>query len=336
VPLFRRKHSAADDPRPEIEAFWIWWARHRDEVLAAADDGDTDSSARLLRPAVEAIRPGLDWELGRGRGPSLYLLVVSSGGTATLRAVAERWMLAAPPPDDDVAYAATRPRDPDMDEVTLTVDDFELPLREMVAGTRVDLERGRVDVVVHHPLFPLLDRDGRLRAAFLAVDAALGEDDVERWLGAVEVATDSPLDAIAVSALSAVVDQLRPEGAGWVVLEGSSPDGSVRALVRRPFAPVDRPLCDTHVALLLSGAADDETMQSVANAAVQALGGDGPHAVLVSQVVAPAQVSIHLYVDGLTVDPEAARPVLAMWTGGGARLHVERDPAWREIGHLLA
>ena len=83
MPLFRRKHSTADDPRPEIEAFWIWWARHRDEVLLAADDGDADSIERLVRPAVEAIRPGLDWELGRGRGLSRYLLVVSSGGNAT-------------------------------------------------------------------------------------------------------------------------------------------------------------------------------------------------------------------------------------------------------------
>ena len=109
----------------------------------------------------------------------------------------------------------------------------------------------------------------------------------------------------------------------------------MRALVRRPFAPVDRPLCDTHVALLLSGAAEDETVVALAAKALAALGGDGPHAVLVAQVVAPTRVTVHYYVDGLTVDPRAAEVPLATWTAGPSRVHVHRDPAWREIGHLL-
>jgi hypothetical protein len=337
VPLFHRKDRTPDDPRPQIERFWAWWAEHRDEVLDAADAGDAERVTALLRPAVQAVREGLDWELSRGRGESRHLLVVSSGGNTELRAVAERWVRTAPPADEDIAYAATRPADPHMDELTLTVDDYELPLAEMVSGARIDRQRGRVDVIVHHPLFPLLDEDSRLRAAFLALDLALGENDVERWLGAVEVAADAPIDAIAVSSLGLVVDQLRPaEGGGWAMLEGSSPQGSVRAIVRRPFAPVDRPLCDTHVALLLSGAADDEAVQQITAKALEAVGGDGPHAVLVGYVIAPQLVTAHLYVDSLTVDPEMARPIVRTWSAGAARLHIARDPAWREIGHLLA
>ena len=336
MPLFRRKDAPDEDPRPAIEAFWQWWAEHRDAVVAAADTGDGATVRGLLGPAVEALRPGLDWELAPGREGARHLLVLSAGGSAQLRPVAARWLVAAPAADEAVGYAASRPRDARMTERALDVDGFDLPLVEMVAGTRVDRQRGRVDVVVHHPLFPLLDADGRLRAAFLALDAALGEDDVERWLGAVEVAADAPLDAIPVSTLPDVVDLLRPEaGAGWVVLEGSSGEGSVRALVRRPFGPADRPLCDTHVALLLRGAAADATVGAVAGAALSALGGDGPHAVLVAQVVTPRNVTVHCYVDGLTVDPEAARPALDGWTAGPARLHVEHDPAWRGIGHLL-
>jgi hypothetical protein len=335
VALFHRKDRTPVDPRPQIEAFWAWWADHRDEVVAAADAGNTDHVAALLGPAVQGMREGLDWELSRGRGDSRHLLVVSSGGNTELRAVAERWALSAPPADEDIAYAATRPADPHMDELTLNVDDYELPLTEMVSGTRVDQQRGRVDVVVHHPLFPLLDQDSRLRAAFLALDLALGEDDVERWLGAVEVSADPPLDAIAVSALRLVVDQLRPTESGWVMLEGSTPQGLVRAIVRRPFAPVDRPLCDTHVALLLSGTADFAAAQDITGKVLKALGGDGPHAVVVAYIITPKLVTVHLYVDGLTVDPELARPVFGTWSAGTGRMHVERDPIWRAVGHLL-
>jgi hypothetical protein len=337
VALFHRKDRTPDDPRPQIHEFWAWWAEHRDEVLSAADAGDADRVTALLRPAVDRIGEDLDWELSPGRGDSRHLLVVSSGGNTELRAVAERWALSAPPADPDIAYAASRPADPRTNELTLTVDDYDLPLAEMVSGTRVDRQRGRVDVVVHHPLFPLLDQESRLRAAFLALDFALGEDDVERWLGAVEVSADTPIDAIPVSALSFVVDQLRPptEG-GWVMLEGTSPQGSVRALVRRPFAPVDRPLCDTHVALLLSGTADDAAVHEVIGNVLDAFGGEGPHAVLVAYVITPNLVTVHLYVDSLTVDPEAARPVVrTAWSAGTARVHIERDPAWRAVGHLL-
>jgi hypothetical protein len=337
VALFHRKDRTPDDPRPQIHEFWAWWAGHRDEVLSAADAADADRVTALLRPAVDRIGEDLDWELSPGRGDSRHLLVVSSGGNTELRAVAERWALSAPPADPDIAYAASRPADPRINELTLTVDDYDLPLAEMVSGTRVDRQRGRVDVVVHHPLFPLLDQESRLRAAFLALDFALGEDDVERWLGAVEVSADTPIDAIPVSALSLVVDQLRPptEG-GWVILEGTSPQGSVRALVRRPFAPVDRPLCDTHVALLLSGTADDAAVHEVIGNVLDAFGGEGPHAVLVAYVITPNLVTVHLYVDSLTVDPEAARPVVrTAWSAGTARVHIERDPAWRAVGHLL-
>ncbi len=43
-----------------------------------------------------------------------------------------------------------------------------------------------------------------------------------------------------------------------------------------------------------------------------------------------------MYVDGLEVSPDDARPALEGWTGGTGRLHVSHDPAWREVGHLLA
>ncbi len=330
----RRDRQPADDPRPAVAEFWRWWAEHRDEVLAAADAGRLDEVQARLGPAIAGLDPDLAWDLSPGH-TTKYLMVVSGSGSVDRQAIAERWRLAAPSDDPDVMYASSRPKHPDPAAAVLHVDDYELPLAEAVAATRVDGQRGRLDVVVHHPLFPLLAKEHRLDAAFRSLDLVLGEDDVERWLGEVEVSADAPLDPIALTMLPAVVDQLHPGSSGWAVLQGTSPDGEVTGTVRRPFSRIDRPLCDTHVALLLPGAATEEKVRGAGEAALAALGGDGPHAVLVGYVITPRQSTVHLYVDGLEVDPEAVRPTLKAWSAGNARILVSRDPAWREVGYLL-
>lgn len=321
--LFRRKAQQPADPRPAIEQFWRWWAENRESVISAADASDNDRVAALLGPAVAAIDGDLGWELRDGRS-TRYLLVLSGRGKPELRVVAERWYRAAPEPDAEVDYAPARRRDVRVLESTLVVDDFELPLDELVAGTRFDQRRLRFDIVVHHPLFPLLQQESRLRVAFLALEAALGEDDVERWIGTVEVAADAPLDAIAMAALPTVIDQLRPAGQ-----RGG-----------------DRWICDTYVAVMLTypkGAdglpVDEKIMAAIREleaACMAALGGDGPHVALIGRELGAGRAIVHIYVDGLVVDPKLAKPVLSGWEHGMARLRTVPDPAWRAVGHLLA
>lgn len=341
---FRRKEQQSTDPRSAIGRFWEWWDGQRDAVVQAADSRDSERVTALLRPAVAELDPSLTWEVRPGQD-ARYALVVSGGGRPELRSLAERWYLAAPEADGDIEYAPARRRDPRVFGSTLTIDDYDVPLDELVTGTRLDQQRLRLDVVIHHPLFPLLDQESRLRVAYLGLDAALGEDDVERWLGTVEISADPPVDAVPVSSLPAVVDQLRPPGDQWVVLKGSGPRGTINATVRRPFTRADRPLCDTHVVVALSyptgtdGLPAEEsvttTLQDLEQRIMSALGGDGPHAVLVGHELAGGRARVHTYVDGLAVNPKAAKPALAGWEYGSAKLQSSADPAWRGVSHLL-
>lgn len=342
--VFRRRDQQSTDTTAAIGRFWKWWDGQRKAVVEAADARDSERVTALLKPAVAELDPSLTWEVRPGQD-ARYALVVSGGGRPELRSLAERWYLAAPEPDDDIEYAPARRRDPRVFTSTLTIDDYDIPLDELVAGTRLDQQRLRLDVVVHHPLFPLLDEASRLRVAYLGLDAALGEDDVERWLGNVEISADPPVDSVPVSSLPTVVDQLRPPGDQWVVLKGSGPRGTVIATVRRPFTRADRPLCDTHVVVTLSYPTGDDglpaeegittTLQDLEQHIVSALGGDGPHAVLVGHELAGGWARIHAYVDGLAVKPKTAKPVLRNWQYGSAKLQSEVDPAWRGVGHLL-
>lgn len=342
--LFRRKAEPGADPRPAIDKFWEWWEQNRSDVRAAVAAGDTDRAAALMRPVVAAIDPELEWEVGPGQDAE-YVLVVSGGGKPELRAMSERWVLAAPEPDADFEYAPTRRRDHRVLEATLVIDDFDVPMAELVAGTKLDHRRLRLDVIVHHPLFPLLQQESRLRVAFRALDAALGEDDVERWIGTIETSADAPIDAIPVATLPEVIDQLRPAGDHWAVFKGTTVRGPVEAAVRRPFARTDRPLCDTHLAILLTYPtggdglpADDkirDALQRLEQAAVAAVGGDGPHVALVAHELAAGRALIHMYADALVVDSKQLKRVLAMWEHGTAKLQATTDPAWRRVGHLM-
>ncbi|HEU0040980.1 MAG TPA: hypothetical protein VFQ15_01395 [Jiangellaceae bacterium] len=341
--IFRRKQATPADPRPAIAAFWAWWAQHRGEVLAALRDGRPDDLVSRLRPAVTTIDEGLEWEVSPGTSTT-FLLVVSSG-RPELRGVAERWLLAAPD-DPDVGFAAARPRDLRVFETAvLAVDDYDIAFAELVAGTRVDPQRGKLDVVVHHPLFPLLGADDRMQVAYLGVTAALGQDDLERWLGTIEVSADMPIDAIPLSTLGVVVDQLRPAADQWSVLQGQGPKGQILALIRRPFARVDRPLADTHVGIVLRYEANETGLpldpevgvevEHLEERILDALGGDGPHVVHIGHVTGGGEVVLHYYVDGLEAQPEALTPMLAEWSRGDTSMRVDRDPGWARVAPLL-
>jgi hypothetical protein len=338
------KQDRTSDPRPVIAEFWTWWADHRGEVATAAEKPDRAAVESLVGPAVAAIHPELRWEVRSGQS-ARHLLIVSGGGNLGLRVLAERWALAAPDADDEFEYAPVRRPDPSVFDSTVVVDDFDVPMGELVAGTRMDQKRGRIDVVIHHPLFPLLPEEARNDVAFRALYAALGEDDVERWLGAVQVSADAPIDAFAVSALGSVVDQLRPASAQWVVLKGKSRLGPVLATVRRPFTRVDRPMCDTYVGVTAPYPggkdglpADDEIakqVQGLSDQVLAALGGDGPQAVAIGHEFVARRAFIHLYIDGLEVNVDGVADVLAQWPHRKAKLTVRADPSWRRVQRLL-
>lgn len=341
--FMRRTARQPADPRPAISRFWDWWAERRDEVVAAAEADQRDELRSLLAPAVAALDAGLEWELTAGEGRR-FVLALSAGNDDARRAVTERWMVMAPD-DADVEFApARRPRTSGRAPV-LHVDGFDIDLGELVAGTGVDPRRATMDVVVHHPLFPLLPEHERTAIASRGLAVALGDDDVRRWVGTVTVSSDAPVDAIPMSMLAAVADQLRPAQGPWVTLHGAGRGGRpVTATVRMPLIRLERPLADTHVAVVLRYAAGRDGMPADDHAAseadelqervLQALGGDGPHAVLAGHVIGGGQIVEHFYVDSLEVDTSVVEPTLSSWRHGAAVARVRFDPAWDEMAPL--
>lgn len=170
-----------------IAAFWTWWvAEGRAQAAATFDHEDGESVRRLgavLAERIHAVDPELSFETGSGR-TARHVLVVTAAGNPGLRDVARRWLDAAPAADDAFEYAGFRRAVADPSGVAIGLDEHRtVDLASATVVTVVD--DGKVHVQVSHPEFASLPDDAQAQITFLLLDALLGEEDVERWVGEV-------------------------------------------------------------------------------------------------------------------------------------------------------
>lgn len=331
VVIFGRRRDR--DPKAGIAAFWSWWAQSKDKLDLALTAGELGGIDRTLSSRVAGIHPDIAWQLGTGQ-VARHSLVLSPEGSPSLRTITERWLRAGPGSDEAWEYHPAR-------QVDLSAFESELQLGRRAFdpgkarfGTEVDQDRARVHVLVHHPDFPELDDADRLRASFLLLDWALGEDDVERWLGEIRVTgVEQPFD---VAGVRGVVGELAGQYGkdDWTLLEGIDERGrTLEARVRVPFPRMDHPLFDLHGAVRLNyepaenGQPADDEAAALETITDGLLGRLGRSAVLGAVVTTAGVQNLHLYADHEGVVPgqveawaaQQLRPVTVEWTP---------DPGW--------
>jgi Family of unknown function (DUF695) len=344
VGLFRRSRSSDGPGRPD--GFWEWWtstgAGLTTEALARSEP---TGIAEDLTRAVQAVHPELSWELAAG-DLSEHVLVVTSGGHPDLRAVARRWLLAAPPSDETWSYSDNRPPAEDPESIRLAtghgpeVDFARISVTARLSGIRFD-------AVVHHPAFPDLPREAQVQAAFLSLDAALGENDVELWIGHLETAEHSMIDGFGLSALRAVVHDHKARyvdqdgGPSWVLMQGETADGPVLASAQVPLHPVVAPHLSVHVAVLLpyrwvtaEGMPDDDSLTSLRRFEDRLSGELGKDGRIVAHQSSAGVRVLHVYTDETSDATRRIEAAASAWTEGEAQVQAMADPAWESVAHL--
>ena len=342
--LFRRD-ARPHEPAAAIAAFWEWWsAEGRAAVTAAIADREPERVAVTLTEAVRAIDPDLAWEVAAG-DLAQHVLVVTAEGDPELRPLASRWLRASPPLDETWEYAASRQPAPDVEQIVLGIDDQEVAFAEIEVAAR--REGCHLEVSVYHPLFRELEEQVRGQIAFLALDAALGEDDVEAWVGEITPSTEPPLDGFGLASLRSVVRDLRDDNTdddgtpNWVIMEAQGDDGPVMALAQVPLSPTTAPTLDTHVAVLVPytdlteqgypGPGSLGPLRALEEHLSERIEGSGR---IVAHQSHRGMRVLHIYVDSTTPAVEQMRAAVEAWEQGRIRVQVTPDPGWHNVAHL--
>ncbi|QWF76725.1 DUF695 domain-containing protein [Amycolatopsis sp. CA-230715] len=320
-----------------IERFWRWWtAEGAARVERAIETGDYGSLTDELNDLVSGIDAALQWELGKGR-TARHALCVTAAGDPDLRPLTERWRRAAPPEDATWEYVAARAPDPGWLTSRLSYGGYEIDLALTRLSLCVDESAVRTHVTVHHPVFAELGVDEQRSVAYLVLDWLLGEDDVERWVGAIDTSGEDPADGLPPDALPETVRALakRYPQPGWVLMESVKPDGARWiASALRPIHWLDHPRLDQHLAITLrfSGQHPDglplgDDLARLRADEDQLTAELGDRALLVAHETFSGQRILHLYCDPRD---RVAAATAAAWVGRtrGASIRVAADPGW--------
>jgi hypothetical protein len=208
--LFRR------EPAPPA-SFWTWWSGAQDRLAQAISAGSIDAGLiDEIGRAVRGIHPEVAWELAPGKGAE-HAFCISAEGRADLRQVALRWLESAPPADATWEYHASRQAG--QRPMSLDIGGARFDLAEMRAIGSWDPTTRRLDVSLWHPQFEQVPSQVRPQVGFLFLDNLLGEEDVERWIGRVDI-LDAHTAGRTPDEIRAEIERHKAEHAGdetWVL-----------------------------------------------------------------------------------------------------------------------
>lgn len=313
-------------------------------MATAFDAGATGRVRELVEPRIRRYHRDLTWHVGHGTQARL-MLVVSGARHPALRGAAERWRMAGPADDTEWEYHAAFPPEPSAFDARVRVGDADLDPAQAVAMVTADDRRYRMDLLLHHPRFDAISELARDRIARALVGWALGEDEIDRWVGQVAVTQTPPIDPVPVRTLASVTGQLaeRWGGVRWATLEGSFDDLRLIAEVRHPLHRVDYPLFDEHIAVRLpysdsepDGLPDQRALADLKEFEEVLLGRLRSDALLVAHQTASGERLLHFYADSASRRAYAIRRLLQKYLWPLASVHAEYDPGWQRIDHLRA
>jgi hypothetical protein len=332
--FFKRPSTA--DPTASIEAFWQWWVTDRDRIAAAVADGSVESWVPVISERVNAINSHLAWELSKGSAAQ-HALVVTPEGDQALRHHAMMWLAQAPARDAVWEYFAARQPGP---LGSLVLDGLNVDLAEFRAIVSWDGSRARVDVRLWHPSLEGPADDVRMRAAFLFLDNLLGEDDVERWIGSIDL-LDAPTGGRTPDELRAEVARRAAETSEDQWTLGEIGDGEAIAVLNLTIKPIDHPECRFHLKVTIARGIEqlahkpDETAEvdAAEDRLVEALGAVG--VVHLGHVTGRRDRQVHF----MCADGDRAKQIATDWATAerrfSPRVDVRADPGWevrRELG----
>lgn len=334
----RSKPRTPEAQKAAIAAFWSWWADSAQSIADSIPAGQLDRFIKPMSARVHAIDPGLAWEFGAGIS-SQHQLTITAEGDPELRRTARRWLREAPPSDQTWSFYDLRQASGV--DVTLQLNDTSLLLSEITV-TAIPVGSG-LNVTVHHPAFADLSEPMQAQISALALDAALGEEAVELWIGTIEHTPVATAQALPLGelpeALAEVIAEFMPDGEmAWTMLRGTGPRGIVQVLCLTRLVSIQSPDFDQHVAITvpfsditedgLAGVEALDELRAFTAHLDEIVSGSGR---LVAEETSDGVRILHYYVDSTTPASEQLRVATRGWRQGAVELAASLDPAWQDV-----
>jgi hypothetical protein len=331
---FLRRKSKSAPPSDPIAAFWQFWAESRDAVARAIETRTLDKWVEPISKAVKAMHPQLAWELGKGERAQHYL-AVSAEGDMERRVIAERWRSRAPAEDRVWEYRAAKPGG--AFDVTLGFGGVDLDFASVRYGIERDEARRRLHTTLHHPQLARLEPEARKQASFIILDSALGEDDVERWIGTIDTSTEPLADTLTLRQLADAVTPWRAETEPtWSLLQAALPDGKTAVILANlTIKRVDHLLMEVHleveVGIEHGGMPDGAELDDLRQLEDELITSFGRDAVHIATETRPGSRTNHFHVAqqgpalARTEHWERAHPERRI------RIEVRHDPRWEVL-----
>jgi hypothetical protein len=164
-----------------IEDFWSWFAAEAKTLAGLLDAAKPEMLAETLDPRIARLHQDLAWEVGPGK-KSPHSLTITSAGNRSLRAETDRIVTVAPDLPGWEFYPARQPTEMPK-EVKLHDKNITVPTDHWKFSPRDDLDSGKIDIIIADEHLAMADKNSAFAAVFLVLDALLGEDPVEGWIG---------------------------------------------------------------------------------------------------------------------------------------------------------
>lgn len=316
-----------------IEAFWEWWIDQGRVALAEAiRTGEATDLPEQVTALFAAIHPELAWQITPGSHAS-HALTLSPDGNPELRGVTEAWLRTGPEPDEIWEYHAARQPFDGMVEAAGVV----LEPSEIVFSFDYDDLYEQIDLLLDHDALVEVPREAGLEAAFAAIEAVIGEDNVERWIGIVDI-SDEQLSGRTLDELPDIVRRFEPTVTGnqWEAIETTAVSGWEEHLrINRAAKAIDNLGHNIHLEvrieltdydrLALPTSSEQQALDTLAHDLEAVL---SEHALPLAVDTLNRHRSLHYYVD----DIETVEELVDTWIEAQEDRTIEAmfmvDPAW--------
>lgn len=174
----------------EIKRFWQWFATEASRLNETYERKDFEKLTTAINNQLDLLSPDLAWEMGPGKEGGNVSFTISGEGDPALRAYAENLIASSPQIPGWEFYSARQAR-PAPAAIQLPERGLRVPTANWRFIAEKDLGIERIHLVILDDLLSSIGREPALRAVSLFLDSFLGEDQVERWIGKIDV---RPLD----------------------------------------------------------------------------------------------------------------------------------------------